>query len=198
MGHFEKYARDDGAPALSVELEPAGLHRQDSISACSEASLEFIRLSNLETDDDTNIVTLNLMDYFLFCPENWLPELSYCKLHAACFLFASRLTGKSNSVDQVADALGPGSKFVQLVGSPLAADEDSAAEVQYMISVAAEDVKDGYALLYLRKEMLAHLLGQYSVGLEALPLPENVIEQEGAVAAGDDASENFDLFETEE
>lgn len=59
-------ARDDGLQASSPGLGPLNdLRQQDSIHACSEASLEFVGLSNLETDDDTNIIALNLMDFHL-------------------------------------------------------------------------------------------------------------------------------------
>lgn len=134
------------------------------------------------------------MDYFLFSPENWLPDLSYCKLHAACFLFASRLTEKNNTVEQIADALGPDSSFVQLVGSPLADGEEAAAEIQYTISVVTSDVEDGYSLLWERREMFVHLLGAYSAGLDGLPIPSNYNDEEKP-AVDQDEKENFDTFE---
>lgn len=173
---------------------PEQLDRQESIHPCSESSLEFIQLSGLETGEDTNTIALNLMDYFLFSPENWLPRLSYCKLHAACFLFASRITGKSNTVEEIAAALGPDSEFIKLVGSPLAEDDDSAVAIQYTISVAEPDVEDGYALLYERKEMFTHLVGQYIVNMESLPSPVSVTETSDT-ALEDAESENFDVWE---
>ena len=137
------------------------------------------------------------MDFFLFSPGNWLPELSYCKLHAACFLFASRVAGKNNTGEQIANALSPASEFVKMVGSPLADGEEAAAEIQCMISVAASDVEDGYALLYERRHMFGHLLGQYSIAMDALPIPQSFNAEDG-LAAGQEEDENFDVFETEE
>ena len=185
------------APLLGLETTTGELHRKESIHACSEASLEFVSLSGFETDEDTNTIALNLMDYFLFSPENWLPDLSYCKLHAACFLFASRITGKSNTIEQIAKSLGPDSPFVQLVGSPLAGDEESAAAIQYTISVTATDVEDGYALLYERKEMFGLLLGQYWTELYNLPVPHFDNEVDDALGEKDE-SENWDIFEGKE
>jgi hypothetical protein len=185
------------APLLRIEATTRELYRKESIHSCSEGSLEFVSLSGLETDEDTNIIALNLMDYFLFSPENWLPDLSYCKLHAACFLFASRITGKSNTVDQIAHSLGPDSPFVQLVGSPLAGDEESAVAIQYTISVTGSDVQDGYALLYERKEMFGHLLGQYRTELDNLPVPHFDSEIDDAPGEKDE-SENWDIFEGDE
>jgi hypothetical protein len=134
------------------------------------------------------------MDYFLFSEENWLPELSYCKLHAACFFFACRITGKNNAVEDVADSLGPDSPFVQLVSSPLASDEDSAVAIQYAISVTASNVEDGYALLYERKEKLGVLMGEYAGNLDNLRIPASLsrgLEEN----AREEESEDFDVFE---
>ena len=134
------------------------------------------------------------MDYFLFSKDNWLPELSYCTLHAACFLFASRITQKSNTVEQIADSLGPDSAFVQLVSAPLAGDKNSAAAIQYAISVTIVDAEDGYALLYERKEQLRPLVGQYAGYLDNLPRPEP-LSRSREESVGEEESENFDIFE---
>ena len=189
-------ARDAQPPAAfpGLEGEARQLHRQTSIHACSEASLGFVKFAGVQTDEDTNTITLNLMDYFLFSEDNWLSELSYCKLHAACFLFASRITGKSNTVEQIADSLGPDSPFVQFISAPLAGDEDSAVAIQYAISVTASEVEDGYALLYERKERLAALMGAYAESLDNLPLLPSMssgLEEE----VREEESEDFDVFD---
>ena len=175
---------------------PSEVQREQSIHACSEASLEFVKFAGLRTTEDTNILTLNLMDYFLFSPANWLPELSYCRLHATCFLFACHLTGQDNTVEQVANSLGPKSDFVQLVGDPLAGDEESAAAIHAVISVTVTDVEDGYRLLYERKEMFGLLLGQYAAKLDDLPAPLCVDSGRDCEIAKDE-DQNFDLFEAE-
>jgi hypothetical protein len=136
------------------------------------------------------------MDYFLFSEDNWLPELSYCKLHAACFLFASRITQKSNTVEQIADSLGLDSAFVQLVSAPLAGDEDSAVAIQYAISVTISDIEDGYALLYERKEKLGALMGQYAGSLDLLPIPVS-LSRSGQESVREEECEDFDVFEVD-
>ena len=98
--------------------------------------------------------------------------------------------------EQIADALGPDLDFVQLVGSSLAEDEESAAAVQYTISVAVSDVEDAYALLHERKEMFSHLVGQYYDALESLPVPQS-LDRSGGTSEAEEEEENFDLFEAE-
>ncbi len=156
-----------------------------------------MKLGRLETDEDTNTITLNLMDYFLFSQDNWLPELSYCKLHAACFLFASRVTGKDNTVDQIAHSLGPDSAFVQLTSSPLAGDEESAVAIQCAISVTASDVEDCYALLYERKESLGAVMGDYAGKLDILPIPKLLSRSDGEYVRQYE-NENLDVFDADE
>ena len=158
-----------------LEKHKKVLRTKGSISACSELSLAFISRAQLETDEDTNNIALNIMDHFLFT-NNWLPALSYCTLHAACFLFASRLTGKANSVEQVAESLGPETEFVQLMAS-LGEDEEAVAAIAYTISVDAPAVESGYALLYERKEQLGKLTGVYAAIIAQLPTPGSGAEE---------------------
>lgn len=169
----------------------------DSFQPCTERSLSFVEHAGLETDEDTTIIALNLMDFFLV-DENWLPELSYCKLHAASFFMASRITEKENTAEHVADSLGPDSAIVQFIAHALSnGDDESAAAIRDMISVTISNVEEGYALLYERKETFAGLIGQYAACLETLPLPrssmtsleEPVVEEE---------EEDFDTFESDD
>ena len=189
--------------ALDVEHPPElpGLNRlgnalrtKASIHACSDLSLEFVTQAGLETDDDTNTIALNLMDYFLFSEANWLPELSYCRLHAACFLMASLVTGKSNTAEDIAGSLGPDSAFVRAMAAPLAEDDDAAAAILEVISVNVEDVKIAYELLHQRREQLAQLMGQYADRIGDLLLPLSSMEKEEP-AAVEEEEENFDIFE---
>ena len=150
------------------------LRQQPTLSYCSDGQLAFISRAGLATEEDTNTITLNLMDHFLFSNNNnnWLPELSYTRLHAACFLLASRLTGKEDhTVEKIAEALGPESDFIQELVASWGVDEATAAEIQYIISVVPEDVEEAYGLLYERRDQLGELVGQYAVVLVDLPKP---------------------------
>lgn len=164
-----------------------------SIHACSELSLNFITQANLETDEDTNIICLNLMDHFLFSADNWLPELSYCKLHAACFLVASLLTGKNNTLEQIAESLGPESEFIQQMAMPLVEDEESAAAIPYLVSIDTNDAENGYNLLYQRRTQLTALVGQYASAMEELPSPTSLVEKDEPPEDRDE-EENLDTF----
>jgi hypothetical protein len=155
-------------------------------------------LADLETTDDTNNITLNLMDHFLFSEENWLPELSYCRLHAACFYLASLITGQRNTIEQIAASLGEESSFVQQMAGPLAGDEEEVLVVKQILSVSIGDVEEAYALLYERSEILAGLMGEYAVGIEGLPVPKVVVAAEGDERQAWREEENFDVFDEDE
>ncbi|KAK3686884.1 hypothetical protein LTR37_019368 [Vermiconidia calcicola] len=160
--------------------------------ARNDLSLEFVAQAGLETDDDTNTIALNLMDYFLFSEANWLPELSYCRLHAACFLLASLVTGKNNTAEDIAGSLGPDSTFVRAMSAPLAEDDDAAAAIQEVISVNVDDVNVAYGLLHQRREQLAQLMGQYANRIGDLLSPHSSAEKDEPAAVEE---ENFDIFE---
>lgn len=162
-----------------------------SIHACSELSLAFVTEAGLETDDYTNTITLNLMDHFLFSEANWAPELSYCNLHAACFYFASIVTNKNNTVEEIAKSLGPESAFVQLMASPLADDEDAAAAICEAISVGIADVERGYDLLHERRKELTSLVGEYASALDRLPLRNSLLS---VGQANSEEDEDLDRF----
>ena len=197
-------ARDAGQIALpGLEKLKKVPRVKPGIHACSEWSLDFVTQAKLETDEDTNTICLNLMDHFLFTDGKWLPELSYCKLHAACFLFASEVTEKSNTFENVAKSLAPDAAFVQLVAAPLVEDEDSAVAISDVISVDAADAERVYALLYERSEELAGLMGEYGRDCMALPLPMSGKRNESNVVGEESfeeelkvvEDENFDVFE---
>lgn len=108
-------------------------------------------------------------------PVATLTDNMQCTLHASAFLFASLITGKSNTPDQIAASLGPDSEFVQWTASPLVEDEESAAKIPFLISVDVNDVENGYGLLYERRERLAALMGEYGVKVDSLPAPEALL-----------------------
>jgi hypothetical protein len=143
------------------------------------------------------------MDYFLFSPENWMPELSYCRLHAATFYFASLITGlEENTTERIVEALGPESGFVEaLIDETNASDDDAVkTAIREVIGVTVEDVEHGYEILYERRHDFVVLVGEYAAALEALSLPrsrsDSVLradEEIVTVAEEDD----LDLFEVE-
>jgi hypothetical protein len=212
---YHSEARDTTStpPLPGLSISSSKVTRKDfGIHACSELSLQFVVHAGLETNHDANTIALNLVDYFLFSEENWLPELSYCKLHAACFLFASHITGLSNTSRQVAASLAPDSEFVQLTAAPLAEDEETALAIQEAISVSLEDVMDGYRLLYDRRAALKEVVGEYEKEISSLPPPDVGLENghiedsyreggdtvaEEAVAEEQVADDDFDLFDEE-
>ncbi len=188
-------ARDELPP--TANLGTSNVPRTDTSShACSELSLAFVASADLKTSPDTNVIALNLMDYFLFNKVNWLPELSYCKLHAACFLMASRITEMPNTAERLADSLGPETAFLQEMAALLAVNEDEDAAIRQLMCVDEEAVEDGYRLLYERREKLAVLLGVYADRLDRLPLPKRS-EAEAERDADYVPEEDFDVFEEE-
>ena len=109
---------------------------------------------------------------------------------------ASLMTGKKNSIKQIAASLGPDAPFVKTTASPLVGDEESAVEIQYIISVDINDVEMGHALLYERIEQLSRRMGEYAVGISSLPEPATVTnDTQPAVTPSE---EDFDLFEEPE
>lgn len=140
-------------------------------SSCSELSLSFVSDYGVETDAATNTIALNLMDYFVFSEEHWLPELSFFKLHAACFYVASMVTGKQNKASDVANSLGRDAPLVCTIAELAGEDEYSTAALCDMISVSSEDVEHCYSLLYERREHLAGLMGEYAGNVAKLPVP---------------------------
>lgn len=172
------------------------LRTNTDVHACSELSLHFITLAGLDTTGDTNTITLNLMDHFLFSEDNWLPELSYCKLHAACFCLASLITGQPNTTEQIAASLGEESTFVQQMAAPLTDDEESAMVLQQILGVSIGNVEEGYTLLYDRLEELVGLIGDHVTGIEGLPKPRAVEHEEHVdrVETEKEEADNLDVF----
>ena len=165
-----------------------------SLSSCSDLSLYFVSVANLDTDEDTNIIALNLMDYFLFSEENWIPELSYCHLHGACFMMASLITGKSNTAEQIAASLSSESEFVRSMASPLAEDDGSVASIARILGIDTSDVDRGYRILFERRDQLAGLTGNYSDRVANLPESvSQVVDQEKDAAVIEEV--DFDILE---
>ncbi|EME87217.1 uncharacterized protein MYCFIDRAFT_84197 [Pseudocercospora fijiensis CIRAD86] len=161
-------------------------------------SLAFIDHGLLETDADTEIIALNLIDHMIK-EENWNPALSMNKLSAACFLFASRVTGKGNEAGDIArsfehDAERYSSALLATVNvSRMATDFTVRRRIAMALKMCARDVEVGYGILWEQRSELRGLVGLYAEGVEFLPGPEGVgVDGAGeavAVAAVEEAAE---------
>lgn len=107
--------------------------------------LFFVHLAELDTDADTESITLNLIELTL-ADSNWHAGLSGLVQPVACFLIASLLTRKQNLVEDVAASVEMfGLKYWQLV--------------------------KGYKLLWEWKENMSEVVGVYAERLAELPDP---------------------------
>lgn len=159
-------------PALKVERIFNGIWES------GPASFAFATHGNLDHNEDTIILSLNILDHIIR-PENWNPELSNNKLSASCFFFASRLTQKKVTASQVAGSIW--------VHPSMVADMSQATEgplydrMLESLTVSAEQVVQGYEILYEKRENLKDLLGVYGENLDKLPSPateKDLLERE--------------------
>jgi hypothetical protein len=105
--------------------------------------LFFVHLGDLDTDADTESLTLNLIDLML-AQDNWHPGLSGLVQLVARFLIASILTRKQNLIENVA------------------------ASVE-MFGLEYEQLVEGYRLLWEWKENMSEAVGIYAERLAELP-----------------------------
>ncbi|KXT18886.1 hypothetical protein AC579_3529 [Pseudocercospora musae] len=151
-------------------------------------SLAFIDHGLLETDADTEIISLNLIDHIIK-EENWNPALSMNKLSAACFLFASRVTGKKNAAGDIAlsfdrDAEKYASALLATINqSRMATDYTVRIRIAQALKMSAEDIEYGYGILWEQRSELRELVGQYASDMEWLPMPEGVSRDDGSSQA---------------
>lgn len=120
--------------------------------------LFFVQLGNLDTDSDTENMTLALIDLTL-AEANWHTGLSGLVQPVACFLLASLLTRKQNLV------------------------EDVAASVE-MLGLEYEQMVEGYKLLWEWRENMSGVVGEYAERLAELPDPALLlgqVRQEGSI-----------------
>lgn len=113
--------------------------------------LFFVQLGNLDTDSDTENITLALIDLTL-AEANWHTGLSGLVQPVACFLLASLLTRKQNLV------------------------EDVAASVE-MLGLEYEQMVEGYRLLWEWRENMSGVVGEYAERLAELPDPALLLGQ---------------------
>lgn len=155
-------------------------------------SLAFIDHGLLETDADTEIITLNLIDHIIK-EENWNPALSMNKLSAACFLFASRVTGKKNVAADIALSFEPDAEkyasalLATINQSRMATDYTVRIRIAQALKMSAEDIEYGYRILWEQRSELRELVGDYAKDMEWVPIPEGVsIEERSHQAAIED------------
>jgi hypothetical protein len=113
--------------------------------------LFFVQLASLDTDDDTERLTLNLIKLTL-ADMNWHPGLSGMVQPVACFLAASMLTRKQNLVEDIASSIET-------------------------FWVGFEELMEGYALLWKWRANMRDAVGFYAERLDALPEPSSMIAQ---------------------
>jgi hypothetical protein len=113
--------------------------------------LFFVHLGDLDTDADTESITLNLVDLTL-AQDNWHPGLSGLVQPVACFLIASILTRKQSLIENVA------------------------ASVE-MFGLEYEQLVEGYRLLWEWKENMSEAVGIYAERLAELPDPGLLLGQ---------------------
>ena len=107
--------------------------------------LLFVHLAELDTDPETESITLNLINLTLV-DSNWHGGLSGLVQPVACFLVASLLTRKQNLVEDVA-----------------ASAEMFGLEYQQLI--------EGYRLLWEWRDNMGGVIGDYAERLAELPDP---------------------------
>lgn len=124
--------------------EPSASHIPD-VYAPSLNLLFFVHLAELDTDADTESITLNLINLTL-ADSNWHEGLSGLVQPVACFLVASLLTRKQNLVEDVA-----------------ASTEMFGLEYQQLV--------EGYRLLWEWRDNMSAVVGSYAERLAELPDP---------------------------
>lgn len=144
----QQYEQDWEQESLVVGIQPLS-----SLYTPSPALLSFIEMYNLDTNADTETMTLNLINLTL-TNENWHSGLSGMVQPAACFLIASLLARRQNLV------------------------EDIAASV-YALGVGYEDLVKGYGLLWQWRENLIPVVGAYGENVDALPDPSLFLGDDG-------------------
>jgi len=130
--------------------EPSTSHIPETY-APSLNLLFFVHLAELDTDPDTESITLNLINLTL-ADSNWHGGLSGLVQPVACFLVASLLTRKQNLV------------------------EDVAASVD-MFGLEYQQLVEGYRLLWEWRDNMSGVVGAYVERLAELPDPGLLLGQ---------------------
>lgn len=151
----------------------------NEIWASTFASIAFISEESISTTDDTNTITLNLIDHIIK-PENWNPQLSYNVLSATCFFFASKITGLTrNTPDKIANAMKVDLHLIEAMAGPhVHYNPALRARLEEALRVGPEDVVKGYGILFEQRGGLKEFVGEYAGELEALPGPSELGKME--------------------
>lgn len=144
----QRHEQDWEKESLVVRIDPLS-----SLYTASLALLSFVQMYSLDTNADTETITLNLID-LTSTNENWHPGLSGMVQPAACFLIASLLTRRQNLA------------------------EDIAASVE-AFGVGFEDLVKGYKLLWHWRGNLIPVVGAYGENVDALPEPSFFLGDDG-------------------
>ncbi|KAM0713259.1 hypothetical protein Q7P35_000711 [Cladosporium inversicolor] len=134
----------------NASQEPSAFHIADAY-APSLNLLFFVHLAELDTDPDTESITLSLINLTL-ADSNWHGGLSGLVQPVACFLVASLLTRKQNLVEDVVVS-------VEMFG----------LEYQQLI--------EGYRLLWEWRDNMSIVVGVYAERLAELPEPGLLLGQ---------------------
>ena len=137
---------------LEAPSEPSASHIPD-VYIPSLNLLFFVHLAELDTDSDTESITLSLINLTL-ADSNWHGGLSGLVQPVACFLVASLLTRKQNLVEDVATS-------VEMFG----------LEYQQLV--------EGYWLLWEWRDNMKGVVGEYAERLAELPDPGLLHRQDG-------------------
>lgn len=138
------------AMILDTSPEPVASHIPEAY-APSLNLLFFVHLAELDTDTDTESITLNLINLTL-ADSNWHGGLSGLVQPVACFLVASLLARKQNLV------------------------EDVAASVD-MFGLEYQQLVEGYRLLWEWRDNVRGVVGAYAERLAELPDPGLLLGQ---------------------
>jgi hypothetical protein len=143
---------------------PAASHIPD-VYVPSLNLLFFVHLARLDTDSDTESITLDLINLTL-ADSNWHGGLSGLVQPVVCFLIASLLTRKQNLVEDVA----------------------ASAE---MFGLDYQQLVEGYRLLWDWRGNMSGVVGVYAERLAELPYPALLLGQ-GECVGNDAGTHGFD------
>ncbi|KJX93451.1 hypothetical protein TI39_contig4312g00003 [Zymoseptoria brevis] len=168
-------------PTPTTSIPPPRSPRVDRLYhpntwSSTPASLPFLTHGNLPTTPSTTTLTLNILDYAIQ-PSHWNPLLSANKLSAACFFFASLLSGNPVTATQVAGSSG---WCHREYAAALArgGGKGGVEGVLRVLDVGREEVVRGYGVLMGMREGWRGVVGEFEGRLEGMPGVEEVAEWE--------------------
>ncbi|SMY24202.1 unnamed protein product [Zymoseptoria tritici ST99CH_1A5] len=163
-------------PTPTTTISPPRSPRVDRLYhpntwSSTPASLPFLTHGALPTTPSTTTLTLNILDYTIQ-PSHWNPLLSANKLSAACFFFASLLSGNPVSATQVAGSSGW--CHADYAAALARGGGGAVGDVLRVLDVSRGEVVRGYGVLMGMREGLRGVVGEFEGRLEGLPGMEEV------------------------